>query len=166
MAHSYGNCPKYIQKRRVQRSSQLKTSNIVETYGVLTTEDRALIQCADTFFVASYAQNSEQQMEVDLSHRGGAAGFVKLSTAGTLTIPDYSGNRFYNSLGNIYATKRAGLLFIDFEKGTLLQLTGEATLDFSENALSKFENAEHVWNFNPILIRRYSSGTQLRWTKL
>lgn len=60
--------------------------------------------------------------------RGGEPGFVRIDVAGTLTIPDYSGNRFFNTLGNLLVNPRAGLLFIDFAKGDLLQMTGHMEL--------------------------------------
>ena len=59
---------------------------------------------------------------VDVSHRGGRPGFVQLSGEGTLTVPDFMGNAFFNTLGNIAVHPRAGLLFIDFETGDLLQI--------------------------------------------
>jgi hypothetical protein len=42
----------------------------------------------------------------------------------TLEFPDYPGNNMFNSLGNLRVHPRAGLLFVDFARGDLLQLTG------------------------------------------
>ena len=56
-------------------------------------------------------------------HRGGRPGFVKVAGE-TLTIPDYSGNYYFNTLGNFLVNPKAGLVFIDFATGELLMLTG------------------------------------------
>ena len=85
-----------------------------------------MIAGADTFFVASYVDDAERGRAVDVSHRGGRPGFVRIGADGVLTIPDFSGNRFFNTLGNLIANPKAGLLFVDFETGDELQLTGDA----------------------------------------
>ena len=85
---------------------------------------------------------------VDVSHRGGTPGFVKVDKSGVLTVPDYRGNNFFSTLGNIYLNNRAGLTFISWKKKTLLQMTGFAevyTVDGS--ILSKA--AQRLWNFRP-----------------
>jgi hypothetical protein len=68
---------------------------------------------------------------VDISHRGGPPGFVTLGSNGDLIVPDYRGNRYFNTLGNLLGDPRAALLFIDFERGDLLQLQGSVTIDWS-----------------------------------
>ena len=60
---------------------------------------------------------------VDVSHRGGKPGFVRIDDDKTLTFPDFSGNYHFNTMGNILLNPLAGLLFIDFEQGDLLYLT-------------------------------------------
>ena len=66
---------------------------------------------------------------MDVSHRGGPAGFVGATTragATVLTVPDYDGNYFFNTLGNLELNPRAGVLFVDFVRGTMLLLTVSA----------------------------------------
>jgi hypothetical protein len=58
----------------------------------------------------------------DVSHRGGAPGFIRCEPDGVLTIRDHVGNLFFNTLGNILFYPRAGLLFPDFQSGVLLHL--------------------------------------------
>jgi len=117
----YGNCPKYIQRRRLveekpgealaaRRSSSLDASQ------------RALIEGADTLFIATWHPGGG----ADASHRGGRPGFVRVLDERTLRFPDYPGNNMFNSLGNLVGHPRAGLLFVDFARGDLLQLTGRA----------------------------------------
>jgi len=65
---------------------------------------------------------------VDINHRGGMPGFVSVLDATTLQFPDYKGNGFYNTYGNIVTDNRVGLQFVDFETGTLLNIKGTAEL--------------------------------------
>ena len=51
---------------------------------------------------------------------------VRVAEDGALTIPDFNGNLFFATLGNIVLNGKAGLLFVDFETGDMLQMTGEA----------------------------------------
>ena len=40
----------------------------------------------------------------------------------------------YNTLGNIHQNSKAGLLFIDFEKGNTLQIVGKSSVLFDQNS--------------------------------
>ena len=86
---------------------------------------------ADTCFISSRSLSSSVSKHVadtahgiDISHRGGKAGFIRVLDDKTLSLPDYPGNRFFNTLGNLLEDPTAGLLLIDFETGHILQLTG------------------------------------------
>jgi predicted pyridoxine 5'-phosphate oxidase superfamily flavin-nucleotide-binding protein len=123
---SFGNCPKYIALRR----HHLATSRprVVSEPRGLSQAARDLIRGADTLFIASAAPGDG----VDVSHRGGGVGFVGLQEGNDgleLTIPDYAGNSFFNTIGNIIREPRVGLLFLDFSAGHALQLVGFARLD-------------------------------------
>ncbi len=65
---------------------------------------------------------------VAASHRGGHPGFVHIINNRQLRIPDFTGNSMFNTLGNFVCNPYAGLIFIDFEQGRLLQLTGKAEI--------------------------------------
>lgn len=68
---------------------------------------------------------------------------------GWLTIPDFVGNRFFNTLGNIAVNPRAGLTFPDFSTGGLLQMSGEAELlSEAPNGVPP-DGAERYWRFRP-----------------
>jgi predicted pyridoxine 5'-phosphate oxidase superfamily flavin-nucleotide-binding protein len=148
VAQSFGNCPKYICPRELVESEQLPTHPI-ERFDGLDARARATITAADTMFVASYA-DVDGTRQVDVSHRGGPAGFVQVDAAGTLTIPDYAGNRFFNTLGNITLQPHVGLLFIDFVGGDLLQVVGTAQLLPDGDArLATLAGAERAWTLQP-----------------
>lgn len=128
VSESYPNCPKYIQRRHLQVDFDpgLRDTPGSRQGRVLEEEQRALIRVADTFFVAT----AHPERGVDVSHRGGVPGFVQLGEGGRLRIPDYTGNSMFNTLGNLSAYPHAGLLFLDFERGRSLQLTGHAALQW------------------------------------
>jgi predicted pyridoxine 5'-phosphate oxidase superfamily flavin-nucleotide-binding protein len=124
----------------------------------------AMIAGADTFFVASSVDDVAGGRAVDVSHRGGRPGFVRIGADGVLTIPDFSGNRFFNTLGNLVANPRAGLLFVDFETGDLLQLTGDAEVLLASLETASFQGAERLWRFAPRRILHRPGALPLRWT--
>lgn len=91
-----------------------------------------MVSAADTVFIASRSERPSASLRgegVDVSHRGGLPGFVQASDDGaraTLTLPDYTGNFLFNTLGNLERDARAGVLVVDFARGGLLTLTGDA----------------------------------------
>ena len=71
----------------------------------LRPEDVRLIENSDTFFLGTTHPTSGN----DASHRGGPAGFVRV-TPEHLWWPDYPGNNMFNSLGNLSVDPSAALL--------------------------------------------------------
>lgn len=145
---AYPNCPKYIQRRVISLPDYFqKTVSATVEGNYLTEAERLWIQDADTFFVGSCSAEGK----LDASHRGGNPGFIEILEDGSLKIPDFSGNSLYNTFGNIFQNPNAGLVFIDFEKGQTLQLTGKASLLFdqlSESDLLKTNGTGRFWIFN------------------
>lgn len=156
---SFGNCPQYIQTRAVEAGPA--ATQPAETIAFPTPEALAQIARADTMFVATHAGG--QNGGVDLSHRGGWPGFVKAAGEG-LTIPDFRGNRFFNTLGNLVLDPRAALLFVDFETGDLLHLQGRAEIDWAPPAGGWPEGVQRQWRF--MVERAWSrpAALPLRWT--
>jgi predicted pyridoxine 5'-phosphate oxidase superfamily flavin-nucleotide-binding protein len=161
---SFGNCPQYIQLRDVTlvRDPAAPSEAAARELDELDDRARAMIAEADTFFVASYADRAGAR-EVDVSHRGGRPGFVRIGADGVLTIPDFSGNRFFNTLGNLVANPKSGLLFVDFETGDLLQLTGDAEVILDSPEIASFQGAERLWRFIPRRILHRADALPLRW---
>lgn len=126
---SYGNCPKYIQIRdKTPARPSTPTSPVTDTK--LSSLDMDQITSADTLLIASRAAQlgDDPRAGVDINHRGGMPGFVKVLDDTTIQFPDYKGNSFYNTYGNILTDNRVGLQFVDFETGTLLNIKGTAEL--------------------------------------
>lgn len=126
---SYPNCRKYIQRRYLRDDPVARQTPCPTISGSSLDADRLrVVERADTFFVAS----SHPTRGADVSHRGGSPGFVRVTAPGQLRIPDYAGNSMFNTLGNLMVDNRAGLVFIDFERGRLLRMSGKATVAFDE----------------------------------
>lgn len=126
---SFGNCPKYITPRKVRFEASSAASVLSVETQLLSPAAQAIVRSADTFFIASSAAPERVAVSapygVDISHRGGPAGFVTVTEeagAQVLTFPDYQGNFFFNTLGNLAMHPRAGVLFVDFESRAVLAL--------------------------------------------
>src|SRR6185436_1998586 len=72
---------------------------------------------------------------MDASPRGGAPGFCKVPDERTLLIPDAPGNNRLDSLENILATGRVGLLFLIPGVDETLRVNGSAILSRAEGDL-------------------------------
>lgn len=75
---------------------------------------------------------------MDTNHRGGPPGFIRcLSGVDGCTqfvYPEYSGNRLYQSLGNLMLEPKAGFCFPDFDTGDCLYVTGITEILFGKEA--------------------------------
>jgi predicted pyridoxine 5'-phosphate oxidase superfamily flavin-nucleotide-binding protein len=156
---SFGNCPQYIQTRARAAGVDARTRAVEDLGASLDDVARAQIERADTFFVASYAD--EGTRAVDVSHRGGKPGFVRVD-GDVLTIPDFAGNLQFNTLGNLLLNPRAGLCFVDFARGDLLQLSGATELVFDGPELASFAGAERLWRCRVQRALRRSGALALR----
>lgn len=163
---SFGNCPQYIQSRGLTQVDAAAMPEIrLEDIAELDDRSREMIQQSDTFFVASFVDNGsgEASQGADVSHRGGRPGFIRVDNANTLTIPDYHGNNHFNTLGNFIENPRAGLLFIDFEHGHLLTLTGTVEILWDADEAEHFEGAQRLWQFRVDHGRWINNALPLRW---
>jgi len=144
---AYPNCPKYIQRRVALDAPAVPTTlERPRVDGIALDDERGhLIERADTLFVAS----RHRDRGMDVSHRGGAPGFVRVVNPTRIRIPDYRGNSMFNTLGNLAVDERAGIVFVDFEGGMLLQMTGTATLEFDQpdDARQPTGGTGRYWDF-------------------
>lgn len=125
---SFGNCLQYIHARDWHRVDGPDAPAPRRT-DRLDADQAARIAAADTLFIGS--GNPAEGGGHDASHRGGAAGFVRVAADGALLIPDYPGNSFFNTMGNLLRDPRVGLLVVDFATGDLLQISGRARIDWT-----------------------------------
>ncbi|WP_420993090.1 pyridoxamine 5'-phosphate oxidase family protein [Cupriavidus sp. 30B13] len=165
VGQSFGNCPQYIQQRNYAftRDPAAPGAAQPQRTDALDARARALVANADTFFVASYVDLPDGTRQVDVSHRGGKPGFVRLDDDGGMTIPDFAGNLFFNTLGNFMANPRAGLVFADFATGELLQMTGSAEVILDSPEIAAFQGAERLWRFKPASVVRRADALPVRW---
>lgn len=154
----YFNCPQYIQKREIKTNTSQGKSNI-ELGEILSPQQQQFIQQADTFFIASF----HPQSGADASHRGGYPGFVRVLRSDKLVFPDYAGNNMFNTLGNLVENPQAGLLFIDFETGDTLQLTGKAAIAWDSEKALEFAGAKRLVEFQIEKAIALSAATALQW---
>lgn len=148
---SFGNCPQYIQQREIDWAAE-QTKSLVSREVALNDEvSRVLLAQADTFFIATRAGELDDAAPngVDVSHRGGRPGFLHMNADGSLSFPDFAGNRFFNTLGNIELDSRVSLLIPDFITGEVLLLKGHARVDWNPQRAALVEGAERIVDVVP-----------------
>lgn len=155
----YSNCQKYIQAREWAHVPERMTQAIVHRSDVLNMVQQSWIKQADTFFIGSF----HPQGGADASHRGGNPGFIKILDEKTLLWPDYIGNNMFNTLGNIAVYPDAGLLFIDFDSGATLQLTGVAEVIWDTEHAVECPGAQRLVQFSLATVVETRDALPLRW---
>ncbi|MEM6753464.1 MAG: pyridoxamine 5'-phosphate oxidase family protein [Cyanobacteria bacterium P01_C01_bin.38] len=157
---AFFNCPKYIQVRHLE-TSETESSNQSQTLtkNTLSNFDKSWISQADTFFIASY----HPQIGADASHRGGNPGFVRVENDNKLKFPDYVGNNMFQTFGNFVINPNAGILFVDFENGHTLQLTGKAKVIWDADNISEIPGAKRLVEFDIEEIVETRNATNWCW---
>jgi uncharacterized protein len=159
VTQSFGNCPQYIHRCSV--SAVARTPGPVVPLSSLDNRARQHIAKAGTFFVASGAAS----MGIDVSHRGGPVGFVHCE-GDVLTVPDYGGNHYFNTLGNLLLHPQAALLFLDFETGDLLHINGAVDIVWNGPMVHGWPGAQRVWQLHVQGAWHQRSAVPLQWTPL
>lgn len=148
VVESYANCPQYIQQRVISKPASFGQVAGNKLHGnELTEELKQWVSNADTLFVGTQSAGGR----MDASHRGGAPGFIEVIDSNTLKIPDYKGNNLFNTFGNMMENANAGLLLVDFDNKSTLQLTGKSELLFDQNSpedLKKTMGTGRYWLFS------------------
>jgi PPOX class probable FMN-dependent enzyme len=101
--------------------------------GLLDEMCRRLIAATPMVFVATAAQDGR----LDVSPRGGPPGFVTVLDEHHLAIPDATGNRRLDSLRNVVATGRAGLIFVTPGRTETLRVNGRACISADAELLER-----------------------------
>ena len=141
---SFGNCPKYIVPRRVE-ALPLPRGEVVRSSKLDEAAVR-MLRSTDTFFIASAYPAGEGEIRshgVDVSHRGGEPGFISVED-GVLKIPDYVGNSYFNTLGNLALNPKAGLLLVDWASGERLYLAVEVEIVWEGAEVERVTGAKRL----------------------
>jgi predicted pyridoxine 5'-phosphate oxidase superfamily flavin-nucleotide-binding protein len=164
---SFGNCPKYIQARKPEFVAGRSIGD-TRHGSALTADEIALIRRADTVFIASAhpraRDDDDRAHGVDVSHRGGKPGFVRVNGDAVLTMPDFVGNSFFNTLGNLALHPQAGLVVPDFDTGDVLHLTARATVLWEGDEVTSFAGAERVLRLEVVATCFVEIALPLRWS--
>ncbi|KAI1482146.1 hypothetical protein F4774DRAFT_371864 [Daldinia eschscholtzii] len=160
-----GNCPKYINKKRIY--PRVPTPRLESEGNGVPLPQAAidLLDKADLFFVAS--KHGTKSMDVNI--RGGPPGFVRVlrnreeGAGGTaLVYPEYSGNRLYQTLGNIHGDPAIGIVVPDFETGDVLYITGNAAILVGEVAAAVMPHAKLAIRIEVVEARFVREGLSFR----
>ncbi|CAO2647701.1 Nn.00g086230.m01.CDS01 [Neocucurbitaria sp. VM-36] len=152
---SLGNCPKYLNGYDIYPA--LVTAKDVSQESSLTDEGEALISNADTFFLTTSTEH-----DADTNHRGGPPGFVRIISSKQILYPEYSGNRLYQSLGNLQLNPKIGIIFPDYESGNVLYITGTTEVFVHADAASLLPGSNLVVKINIDETRFVKGGLPFR----
>lgn len=112
----------------------------VKVHDRFTPEDQSFLQQLDMLFLATV----DGMGQPTCSYKGGDPGFVTIVDDRTLAFPNYDGNGMYLSMGNVDATHRVGLLFIDFERQRRMRVDGVAELRHDDPLLAAYPGAQFI----------------------
>jgi hypothetical protein len=139
MAEFYSPASRTLQDRFDTRrlADRIEQRLLVDHVGE---SDRAFIEAADMFFLATVDENGQPSC----SYKGGAPGFVRVVDPRTLAFPNYDGNGMFLSMGNIAQSRKVGMLFIDFERPRRVRLSGEARISDNDPLLADYREAQFI----------------------
>ena len=112
----------------------------VTTRTEFTESDRAYIERMAYFFLAT----ADGDGRPDVSFKGGAPGFVRVTGPSEIAFPDYDGNGMFKSLGNVGVNPSVSLLFIDFERPRRLRINGSAHIRRDDPLLGETVGAQMI----------------------
>lgn len=176
---SFGNCPKYIHAREAEIVARPPARPARRLGPALNDASLRLLRRADTLFIASASaarvaagEDPDRSQGVDVSHRGGRPGFLRVDIDGDiasgatvrLTMPDYTGNFFFNTLGNLLAWPKAGLLVPDYDDGSLLHLAADAAIELDGEALRQYPGALRLLRLDVRAGWWREAALPLRWS--
>lgn len=108
-------------------------ASLVKEAGWITPEYRALIEASPFVALATAGPDG-----LYCSPRGDRPGFVRVHDDRTLMLPDRRGNDRVDSLRNIVADTRVGLLFMIPGLGSTLRVNGRAVISVDPDLLASF----------------------------
>lgn len=124
----------------------------------------SLLEKADLFFISS----AHGKKDMDTNHRGGPPGFVRVlsndDSGAVIVYPEYSGNRLYQTLGNLQTTPLAGLAVPDFDTGDVLYFTGETEVLIGQDAAAVLPRSNLAVKITITSARYIQTGLSFRGT--
>jgi predicted pyridoxine 5'-phosphate oxidase superfamily flavin-nucleotide-binding protein len=157
------NCPKYINRRKIVcdvNAAPINAGAKRQQRTALSDSDRQFIQSMDTLWIGTYAPG----VGADTNHRGGKPGFIRVTSPTTIEWPEYRGNGMFFTSGNLEVYQQTGVTFVDFDSGSVIQLTGRAEVDWQHDG--SYEGATRVIQFEIEKLIRTDHVTSHRWERL
>ncbi|KAI4911441.1 uncharacterized protein J4E92_010254 [Alternaria infectoria] len=155
---SLGNCPKYLNQYEIRPMPT--NPELVSQDSSLSAEGTTLISRSDMFFLSTSTED-----DMDVNHRGGPPGFVRIISPTTLAYPEYSGNRLYQSLGNLMLDPKIGLVFPDYETGDVVYITGTTSILAGADASALLPGSNLAVTITISECRYVKTGLPFRGTK-
>jgi ferredoxin-NADP reductase/predicted pyridoxine 5'-phosphate oxidase superfamily flavin-nucleotide-binding protein len=152
---SLGNCPKYLNQYTIQPA--LVSSKLVSRGSLLSTEAKAVVTNADMFFLSSSSGE-----DMDTNYRGGPPGFVRILSDTEIVYPEYSGNRLYQSLGNLLVNPKIGITFPAYETGDVLYITGTVDILMEKEATTLLPGSKLAVKIRVHEVRLVQGGLPFR----
>lgn len=157
---SLGNCPKYLNKFTI--TPAVPAPKLLSESIKLPPEALELIGRSDLFFITS----SRADEDMDTNHRGGPRGFVRVASnddsGAEIVYPEYSGNRLYQTLGNLKITPKAGIVFPDLETGNVLYVSGTTEILIGKDASDLIPHSNLAVKVKVTAARLVQEGLPLR----
>lgn len=94
------------------------------TLDAIDDDVRDFVQARTSFYIATVSATGWPYLQ----HRGGPAGFLKVTSPDTLGFADYRGNRQYTSQGHLQDHDKVSLFFMDYPRKTRLKVLGQARM--------------------------------------
>ena len=120
-----------------------------------------LLAKADLFFITS-----DYHGILGTNHRGGPSGFVRVlhndPSSVVLVYPEYSGNRLYQTLGNLKVNPKAGVVIPDFDNGDVLYLSCETDIVFGKEAAALLPRSNLAVKLSVTHVRFVTAGLAFR----
>lgn len=138
MSEIYGRQHRAMQESFDSKKLADRIADIAAS--AIANDHKGFIETRDMFFLGTV----DHRGYPTCSYKGGNPGFVKVVDEKTLAFPSYNGNGMFLSMGNIAASQKVGMLFIDFETPHRLRVHGIAAVSRDDPLMGEFHGAELV----------------------
>ncbi len=141
--HAFGNCQQYLHQIEPGPPTTPAAPEIGEWRATLETSDVEKLAQASHVFIAT----QDAEGDLDAQYKGGLPGWLTVDSGGDIVFPDYPGNGYFMSLGNLQQDPRLGVLV---PGGALV--FGHAAIDDRADVVERFPGAERAVRLTPTRI--------------